>query len=67
MSYETNKVAWLMESSPEGKFVIRGRHLVFERFSKKSLARLSYLARREKVSVRGYIIRCIMRGINRVK
>jgi hypothetical protein len=63
MSYNSNKVEWLMESSPHGKFIVRGRNILFKRLSKKSLARLSYLAKKEHVSVRGFIIRCILRGL----
>ena len=66
MSYKSNLREWLYDSSPNGKIIVRGRNLIFDRFSKKSLIRFSYLARKEKLSFRGYIIRCIMKGLKYV-
>lgn len=54
---------WLLGSSPNYKIVMEGRNLVFKNVTKKTLCRLRYLARREGLSYRGFIIKALMLGI----
>lgn len=56
-------VEWIFEDSPHYKIIVVGRKLVFKNVSDRSMARLRYLARKEKVSFRGLIIRAIYRGM----
>jgi len=62
MSYETNKHEWLMGSSPHGNFIMKGNRLVPYRMSKKTLCRLRYLARKNKISYRWFLIKAILQG-----
>ena len=64
MSFQTDKKEWLLGDSPNYSMKVVGRHLKFINFSKKSLARFNYLARKENLSLRGYIIKCIRKGLS---
>ena len=57
---------WLLGSSPNYKIVVEGRNLVFKNVSKKTLCRLRYLAAREGLSYRGYIIKALLRGMKQL-
>jgi len=54
---------WLFGSSPNYKIVMEGRNLVFKNVTKKTLCRLHYLAAREGLSYRGFIIKALLRGM----
>lgn len=61
--FNDDKLKWLLESSPNYKIVVKGDRLFFENFSNKTMARFTYLARKEKLSFRGFIIKCLVRGM----